>query len=74
MDKILYKGKTYIENGDTFLYRVRLPNMSEYVLLTKNEIKVGDSDINQLALYRRNVRKGKPFMAPYKLNPNRENK
>ena len=28
--KVNYNGKTYIEKGDTFLYKVRKANMIEY--------------------------------------------
>ena len=45
--EILYKGKLYIERGDTFLYRVRLADMSDYVLLIHDEIDINDMDLRQ---------------------------
>ena len=72
--EILYKGKLYIERGDTFLYRVRLADMSDYVLLIHDEIDKNDMDLRQLKQYRKKIEKGKPFMSPYRLNPNRKGK
>ncbi len=72
--KVNYNGKTYIEKGDTFLYKVRKANMIEYELLTANEITVDKMDMKQLAHYRRNLRKGRFYTDPYKWNTKREDK
>ena len=71
--KVNYNGKTYIEKGDTFLYKVRKANMIEYELLTANEITVDKMDMKQLAHYRRNLRKGRFYTDPYKWNTRSKN-
>ena len=68
--KVKYNGKTYIETGDVFLYKFRRAWMSEYDLLTANEITIEKMDLKMLARYRRMIEDGK-FFTPYKLNPNR---
>ena len=65
--KVVYNGKTYIETGNVFLYKIRMANMTEYELLTANEIKIKNMDLKLLRHYTKLLKNGKYF-TPYKFN------